>query len=135
MPYFKGIISELGFKRKDIAFEQPKRRAGKSSYNLFRYYDVAMLGFTSYTKAGLRLASITGFIFAVFSFIVAIVYLVYKIFFWLDFSVGIAPLVIGIFFLGSIQLVFLGFIGEYIMAINTRVMKRPLVVEEERVNL
>jgi len=135
IPYFRGIISELGYKRKDIVFEQPKRRAGKSSYNLFKYYDDAMLGFTSYTKAGLRLASIAGFIFAVFSFFVAIVYLVYKIFFWQDFSVGIAPLVIGIFFLGSIQLIFLGFIGEYIMAINTRVMNRPLVVEEERVNL
>jgi glycosyltransferase involved in cell wall biosynthesis len=134
MPYFRGIISELGYKRKDITFEQPKRRAGKSSYSLFRYYDEAMLGFTSYTKAGLRLASITGFICAIFSFIVAMVYFVFKIFFWQNFSLGIAPLIIGIFFLGSIQLVFLGFIGEYIMAINTRVMKRPLVVEEERVN-
>jgi len=134
MPYFRGIISELGYERKDIKFEQPKRRAGKSSYNLFRYYDEAMLGFTSYTKAGLRLASITGFVFAVFSFFVAIVYLIYKFLFWQDFSVGIAPLVIGIFFLGSIQLFFLGFIGEYIMAINTRVMNRPLVVEEERIN-
>ncbi|MCL2283140.1 MAG: glycosyltransferase family 2 protein [Fibromonadales bacterium] len=134
MPYFRGIISELGYERKDIEFEQPKRRAGKSSYNLFRYYDDAMLGFTSYTKAGLRLASITGFIFAVFSFLIAIVYLVYKILFWQNFSVGIAPLVIGIFFLGSIQLIFLGIIGEYLMAINTRVMNRPLVVEEERIN-
>jgi glycosyltransferase involved in cell wall biosynthesis len=135
MPYFRGIVSELGYKRKDIVFEQPKRRAGKSYYSLFKYYDEAMLGFTSYTKAVLRIASIIGFIFAVFSFFVAIVYLVYKIFFWQDFSVGIAPLVIGIFFLGSIQLLFLGFIGEYIMAINTRVMNRPLVVEEERINL
>jgi len=134
MPYGRGIVSELGYKRKDISFEQPERRAGKSSYNLFKYYDEAMLGFTSYTKAGLRLASITGFVFAVFSFFVAIVYLVYKFLFWQNFSVGIAPLVIGIFFLGSIQLFFLGFIGEYIMAINTRVMNRPLVVEEERVN-
>jgi glycosyltransferase involved in cell wall biosynthesis len=134
MPYFRGIVSELGFKRKDIAFEQPKRRSGKSSYSFFKYYEDAMLGFTSYTKAGLRLASIIGFIFAIFSFIIAIVYLVYKILFWQNFNIGIAPLVIGIFFLGSIQLFFLGFIGEYIMAINTRVMKRPLVVEEERIN-
>jgi glycosyltransferase involved in cell wall biosynthesis len=134
LPYSRGIVSELGYKRKDIQFEQPKRRAGKSSYNLFRYYDEAMLGFTSYTKAGLRLASITGFIFSIFSFFIAIVYLVYKILFWQNFSVGIAPLVIGIFFLGSVQLLFLGFIGEYIMAINTRVMNRPLVVEEERIN-
>jgi glycosyltransferase involved in cell wall biosynthesis len=134
MPYGRGIISELGYKRKDILFEQPKRRAGKSSYNLFRYYDEAMLGFTSYTKAGLRLASIIGFICAIFSFLIAIVYLVYKILYWQNFSVGIAPLVIGIFFLGSIQLLFLGFIGEYIMAINTRVMNRPLVIEEERIN-
>jgi len=134
MPYGRGIISELGYKRKDILFEQPKRRAGKSSYNLFRYYDEAMLGFTSYTKAGLRLASITGFICAIFSFLIAIAYLVYKILYWQNFSVGIAPLVIGIFFLGSVQLLFLGFIGEYIMAINTRVMNRPLVIEEERIN-
>ena len=134
MPYGKGIVSELGYKRKDIPFEQPKRRAGKSSYNLFRYYDIAMLGFTSYTKTGLRLASITGFIFSILSFLIAIAYLIYKILYWQWFSVGIAPLVIGIFFLGSIQLFFLGFIGEYIMAINTRVMNRPLVVEEDRVN-
>jgi glycosyltransferase involved in cell wall biosynthesis len=134
MPYNKGIICELGYKRKDIAFEQPKRRAGKSSYSFFKYYDEAMLGFTSYTKVGLRLASIIGFIFAVLSFMIAIVYLVYKILFWQYFSIGIAPLVIGIFFLGSIQLFFLGFIGEYIMAINIRVMNRPLVVEEERIN-
>ena len=134
MPYNKGIICELGHKRKDIPFEQPKRKTGKSSYSFFKYYDEAMLGFTSYTKVGLRLASITGFIFAVFSFFIAIVYLIYKFLFWQDFSLGIAPLVIGIFFLGSIQLFFLGFIGEYIMAINIRVMNRPLVVEEERIN-
>lgn len=134
--YNRGVISELGFKRKDIPFEQPKRKAGKSSNNLYTLYDLAMLGFTSYTKIGLRIASISGFIMGFLSFLVGLGYFIYKLLHWDRFDIGIAPLVIGMFLLGSVQLFFIGFIGEYVMAINTRLRLRdyPLVIEEERIN-
>jgi len=134
IPFFRGIVAELGYNRKDIEYEQQKRRAGKTKNNWYTLYDAAMLSFTSYTKIGLRIATIIGFIAAGLTFIVALVYLVYKLLFWNSFSAGIAPLVIGVFFLGSLQLFFIGFIGEYIMSINTRIMNRPLVIEEERIN-
>ena len=133
-PFLRGIVTELGFKRKDIAYEQQKRAAGKSKFNWYTLYDAAMLSFTSYTKIGLRFATIIGFITAFFSFAVGIVYLVMKLFRWDLFPAGNAPTTIGVFLLGGMQLFFIGFIGEYIMAINTRVMNRPLVVEEERIN-
>jgi glycosyltransferase involved in cell wall biosynthesis len=134
IPFLRGIVAELGFKRKEINYEQQKRRAGKTKNNWYTLYDAAMLSFTSYTKIGLRIATITGFIAAGLTFIVALVYFVYKLLYWDSFSAGIAPLVIGVFFLGSLQLFFIGFIGEYIMSINTRLMNRPLVIEEERIN-
>ena len=133
-PYFRGIISELGFSRVEIPYIQPKREKGKTKNNFYSLYDIAMLGFITHSKLPLRLASFIGFGIALLSFLVAIVYLVYKLIFWNDFSVGIAPLVIGIFFLGGVQLFFLGIIGEYIGAIFTQVKKRPLVVEKERIN-
>jgi len=134
IPFFRGIVAELGYKRKDIEYEQQKRRAGKTKNNWYTLYDAAMLSFTSYTKIGLRIATIGGFIAAGLTFIVALVYFVYKLLYWDSFSAGIAPLVIGVFFLGSLQLFFIGFIGEYVMSINNRVMNRPLVIEEERIN-
>jgi len=134
VPFFRGIVAELGYKRKDIEYEQQKRRAGKTKNNWYSLYDAAMLSFTSYTKIGLRIATIGGFIAAGFTFIVALVYFIYKLLYWDSLSAGIAPLVIGVFFLGSIQLFFIGFIGEYVMSINTRIMNRPLVIEEERIN-
>ena len=136
LPHFRGIVAELGFKRAEIAYEQPKRKAGKSKNNWYTLYDLAMLSFTSYTKTGLRFATIAGFIMGGLTFLVSLVYLVYKLLYWDSFSAGIAPLVIGVFFIGSMQLFFIGFIGEYVMAINTRVrlMNRPLVIEEERIN-
>jgi len=133
-PWIRGIVAELGFKRKEISYEQQKRKAGKSKNNWYTLYDFAMLSFTTYTKVGLRIATIAGFVIAGLTFIVALVYFIYKLLYWDSFSAGIAPLVIGVFFLGSLQLFFIGFIGEYVMSINTRLMNRPLVIEEERIN-
>ncbi|MBS5283897.1 MAG: glycosyltransferase family 2 protein [Clostridiales bacterium] len=133
-PFLRGIVAELGYKRKEIPYEQPKRRAGKTHNNFYRLYDAAMLSVTSYTKAGLRLATIFGSICAVLSMLVALVYLVMKLIWWDRFPAGMAPMLIGMLFLGSVQLFFIGFLGEYIMSINQRVMKRPLVIEEERIN-
>ena len=133
-PFLRGIVAELGYRRKEIPYEQPRRRAGKTHNNFYRLYDAAMLSVTSYTKAGLRLATIFGSICAVVSMIIALVYLVMKLIWWDRFPAGMAPMLIGMLFLGSVPLFFIGFLGEYIMSINQRVMKRPLVIEEERIN-
>ena len=133
-PFMRGLVAELGSERKEIEYEQPKRRAGKTHNNFFTLYDAAMLSFTSYTKSGLRIATFAGFIIAFLSFIFGMVYLVLKLLFWNSFTAGYAPMMISVFFLGGLLLSFLGFLGEYVMAINIRVMNRPLVVEEERIN-
>ena len=133
-PFLRGIVAELGYKRVNINYRQARRKAGKTHNNWYSLFDAAMLSFTSYTKVGLRFATIGGFIISFLSFIVAIVYGVYKLTHWNSFSAGIAPLIIGVFFLGSLQLFFIGFVGEYIMSINNRIMNRPLVIEEERIN-
>ena len=133
-PFLRGIVAELGFKRKDIPYEQQKRKAGKTHNNWATLYDAAMLSFTSYTKTGLRVATIGGFMVALISLVIAIVYFVMKLTHWEAFPLGIAPAVIGIFFFGSLQLFFIGLLGEYVMSINKRVMNRPLVIEEERRN-
>ncbi len=133
-PFLRGIVAELGFRRKDIPYEQQKRRAGKTSNNFLKLYDAAMLSFTSYTKIGLRVSTFIGFGVAMLSFLIALVYLILKIVFWETFVAGTAPILIGMFFLGAVQLIFMGLMGEYILSINQRVMKRPLVIEEERIN-
>ena len=133
-PFLRGIVAELGYKRKEIPYEQPKRRAGKTHNNFYRLYDAAMLSVTSYTKAGLRLATFVGAISAFLSMVVAIVYLVMKLVWWDRFPAGMAPMLIGMLFLGSVQIFFIGMVGEYVLSINQRVMHRPLVVEEERLN-
>ena len=133
-PFLRGIVAELGFQRKEIPYEQPKRRAGESHNNFYTLYDAAMLSFTSYTKAGLRLATFTGAIISALSFIIGIIYLILKIIYWDRYAAGTTPILIGMFFLGAIQLFFIGFLGEYILSINSRIMKRPLVVEEKRIN-
>jgi glycosyltransferase involved in cell wall biosynthesis len=133
-PFMRGIVAELGFKRKEVTYNQPKRKAGKTHNNWYTLYDGVMLSFTTYTKIGLRIATILGFILSSIAMIVALVYLVLKLINWSNFTAGMAPAVIGMFFLGSVQLLFIGFIGEYIMSINTRLMNRPLVIEEERIN-
>lgn len=133
-PFLRGIVAELGSKRKDIPYQQAKRRAGKTSNNFYKLYDAAMLSFTSYTKIGLRFATILGFISSGFSMLIALIYLILKLIYWETFPMGTAPILIGVFLIGSIQLFFIGLLGEYIMNINTRIMKRPLVIEEKRLN-
>lgn len=134
MPYLRGIIAELGFEYKAIPYEQPKRRAGKSKNNFYSLYDYAMIGITSYSKVVMRMATFLGFMVAGLSFAAGIVYFILKLMYWDRFSAGVAPMLIGVFFLGSLQLFFIGFLGEYVLSINTRVLDRPLVVEEERLN-
>ena len=131
---FIAKIRELGYKIKIIPYQQKQRRAGKSKNNFSSLFDLAMLSFTSYTKIGLRLASFLGVLVAGFSFMVALIYFILKLIYWDTFLAGTAPILIGMFFLGAVQLIFLGLIGEYILSINARVMKRPLVIEEERIN-
>ncbi len=133
-PFFRGIVAELGYERKEIKYTQRKRKSGKTKNNLYTLFDYAMLSFTSYTKFGLRLATFGGIIVSILSFIIGVVYLVLKLLYWDRFSAGLAPMLIGTFFLGAIQLFFIGFLGEYIMAINERVKHRPLVIEEKRIN-
>lgn len=133
-PFIRGIVAELGYKRKDIEYTQQKRAAGKTHNNFFTLYDAAMLSFTSYTKAGLRIATFVGFSAAILSFLVGILYLTMKLVWWDRFPGGTAPTIIILSFLCSLQLFFLGFLGEYIMNMNARLMNRPLVVEEERLN-
>lgn len=133
-PFLRGIVAELGYKIAIIPYEQQKRRAGKTKNNWATLYDAAMLSFTSYTKVGLRMATFVGFTIAVISAIIAIIYLVMKLVLWDRFVAGTAPILIGMFLLGAVQLLFLGLIGEYILSINQRMMNRPLVIEEERLN-
>lgn len=133
-PFLRGVVAELGYKISFVPYEQQKRRAGKTKNNFMSLYDAAMLSFTSYTKIGLRMATFVGFGIAIFSIIVAMIYLVLKLLFWDTFVAGTAPILIGMCLLGAVQLVFLGLIGEYILGINQRVMNRPLVIEEERIN-
>lgn len=133
-PFLRGIVAELGFRRKEIPYEQPLRRAGTTSNNFYKLYDAAMLSITSYTKVGLRLATVFGSICSAISIAVAFVYLVMKLMYWDRFPAGMAPLLIGMCFLGSVQIFFIGLVGEYILSINSRIMKRPLVIEEERIN-
>ncbi len=133
-PLMRGLVAELGYKRKFIEYEQPLRRSGKTHNNFYTLYDVAMLSITSYTKIGLRLAVFAGVISGFFSMLIGVIYLILKLMYWNRFPAGTAPMLIGMMFLGAIQLFFIGLIGEYIMSINTRVMKRPLVIEEQRIN-
>ena len=134
-PYLRGIVAELGFERKEIPFTQPKRERGKSSNNWYRLYDGAMLGITSYTKIGLRFATILGFMVSFLSVLIAFIYLILKLCMWNSFQAGIAPLIIGVFLLGGLQIFFIGFLGEYILKMNQRIMHRPLVVVEEKINM
>ena len=136
IPFLRGIVAEYGagFNMIEIEYEQAKRRAGKTHNNFYSLYDAAMLSFTSYTKVGLRLATLMGFVVGFISFVVAIVYLILKLLHWDNFQAGYAPMIIGIFLLGSIQLFFIGVLGEYVLNINTRIIHRPIVIEEKRIN-
>ncbi len=135
-PYFRGLIPEFGLQRCDIEYVQPKRKEGKSGQSFITLYDMAMLGFVNYSKIPLRMASFTGFSIAILSFLIAFGYLIYKLLFWQEFKLGLAPLVIGLFFFSSVQLIFIGIIGEYVGSILTQIQQkeRPLVIEQERIN-
>ena len=130
IPFIRGIVAEFGYKRKEIEYEQPKRRAGKTHNNWYSLYDAAMLSITSYTKVGLRLATFGGFICSGLCFLSGLIYLILKLLFWNKFSVGIAPIIIGTFFIGSVQLFFIALLGQHIMNINQRIMNRALVIDE-----
>jgi glycosyltransferase involved in cell wall biosynthesis len=133
-PYFRGIIAETGLPTAEVHYHQPARKRGITKNNFYTLYDLAVLGITNHSKIPLRLATMSGFLMSLVSLIVGIVYLVYKLLFWQQFPAGTAPLVIGLFFFASVQLFFIGILGEYIGSIHTQVLKRPLVVEKERIN-
>lgn len=133
-PYFRGLISEIGFKRTEVPYVQAARKHGKTKNNFFTLYDMAMTGFVNHTKLPLRMAAFAGFFLALMSFLVAIIYFICKLLFWETFSLGLAPIAIGLFFFSSVQLIFIGIIGEYISAIWIQVKNKPLVIEEERIN-
>jgi glycosyltransferase involved in cell wall biosynthesis len=133
-PYFRGLIADIGFEAAKIEFVQPPRRSGITKNNFYTLFDIAMLGFTNNTKIPLRLATMLGFLISAVSFIIGLFYLIYKLINWQGFEVGLAPLVVGLFFIGGVLLLFLGILGEYIGAIYTQVLHRPLVIEKERIN-
>jgi glycosyltransferase involved in cell wall biosynthesis len=133
-PYFRGMLSEIGLPHCEIRYTQPRRKRGVTKNNLYTLVDMAMLGVTNLSKVPLRLVIFFGFGTAMISSLVALGYLLYKLMYWDRFSVGMAPLVIGLFFLGSVQLIALGIVGEYVGAMHTQIMRRPLVIEQERIN-
>ncbi len=133
-PYFRGLIAELGFPSAKIFFKQPKRIRGVTANNFYSLYDIAMLGITSHSKVPLRIATMLGFGMSLISLGVSIIYLIAKLIYWKSFAMGLAPLILGVFFFASVQLFFIGIIGEYVGFIYTQVLKRPLVVEMERIN-
>lgn len=133
-PYFRGLVSDFGYEHAVIDYVQPARTRGKTKNDFFSLYDIAMLGITNHSKVPLRLATMAGFAISILSLLVAFGYLVAKLMFWDQLQLGLAPLLIGIYFFGAVQLFFIGVLGEYIGAIHTQVHKRPLVVERERIN-
>lgn len=133
-PYFRGIIAEISLPKKLLYFDQPTRKRGITKNNWYILYDIALLGIVSTSKVPLRIATISGFLGAAISFVVGFVYLLLKIVFWQRFTVGVAPMLIGMFFMFSVECVFLGLLGEYVGAIYTRVQQRPYAIEQERIN-
>ena len=135
LPYLRGLVAEIGYERVEVEYEQEKRKKGKTTFNFMRYYDVAMLGLTSSSKAIMRMATFLGMGLSGICLLLAIVTLVLKIINWNYFDVGTAAIIIGIFFVGGVQTFFLGFLGEYIANINIRTMQHPVVVEDRRINM
>jgi polyisoprenyl-phosphate glycosyltransferase len=133
-PYFRGLVAEIGFEVARIPYDQPGRTRGITKSNFYTLYDLAMLGITSHSKIPIRLATMAGFALSIISFLISLTYLVLKLILWDRFQLGTAPLLIGVFFFGSVQIFFIGLIGEYVASIHTQVLRRPLVIERERVN-
>ncbi len=133
-PYFRGMVAEVGFPIKQIAYGQKRRMRGITKNNFYTLYDMAMLGITNLSKVPLRMVTFGGFVFAAISLILGMIYLLAKLIFWSHFELGLAPTMIGLFFLGSVQLIAIGIIGEYVGSIHTIVQNRPLVTEKERIN-
>jgi hypothetical protein len=133
-PYFRGLIADLGYEAATIPFTQPRRKRGITKNNFYTLYDLAMLGVTNHSKVPLRMATMAGFALSAISLLIALGYLVAKLLFWSEFALGTAPILIGFFFFMSVQLFFIGMIGEYVGAIHTQVQKRPHVIEKERLN-
>lgn len=133
-PYFRGLICDLGYRRTEITYTQPARWQGVTKNNFYTLYDMAMLGITNHSKVPLRLATMAGFVLSLLALLVAVVYLAMKLMFWDTFELGLAPLVIGVYFFGCVQLFFIGIVGEYVGSIHTQVYHRPLVIEKERIN-
>jgi glycosyltransferase involved in cell wall biosynthesis len=133
-PYFRGLIADVGFDIAEIPYNQPARQRGITKNNFYTLYDMGMLGITSHSKIPIRLATMAGFALSLISFTISMVFIILKLVFWNQFTLGMAPILVGLFFFSSVQLFFIGLLGEYIASIHTRVVKRPLVVEKERVN-
>jgi polyisoprenyl-phosphate glycosyltransferase len=133
-PYFRGMIAEIGFAHLELPYHQPARKHGITAHNFYSLYDMAMLGITNLSKVPLRVAVFAGFAGSMLSVLISLAYMLYKFIFWNNFSVGIAPLVIGGFLFSSLQLLFLGILGEYVGAIHTMVQRRPFVIEQDRIN-
>jgi glycosyltransferase involved in cell wall biosynthesis len=133
-PYFRGLIADIGYDIGRIEYTQPARKKGFTKNNFYTLYDIAMLGITNHSKVPLRLATMLGFLVSLGSILCAGVFFVLKLVFWNSFDMGIAPLIIGLFFFSAVQLFFIGIIGEYVGSIHTQVLKRPRVIEKERIN-
>lgn len=133
-PYFRGLVSEVGFKIAEVPYHQPRRKRGITKNNFYSLYDLAMLGITSHSKLPLRIATMSGFVMAAASFSLGIIFLLIKLLFWTHLALGSIPLIISLFFFGSVQMFFIGLLGEYVLSIHTQVQRRPLVVVEEKIN-
>jgi len=133
-PYFRGLINEIGIEIKTIKFNQPQRKYGVTKNNFSTLYDIAMLGVVKHSRKPLRFMVLIGFLSSAISLMVALFYLIYKLLFWNSFSLGLAPIIIGIFIVSSIQITLLGLVGEYIGIILLHQRNLPLVIEKERIN-
>lgn len=133
-PFLRGLVAEIGYPIVRVPYRQARRAQGKSKISTYQLFDVALQGIISHSKVPLRIATLTGVATAVLSMFVGLCYLLAKLIWWENFNLGIAPLVIGFFFLSAVQLIFVGVVGEYVGAIYTYVKNRPLVIEAERLN-
>lgn len=133
-PYFRGLICEIGYARAEVPFDKPRRKRGLSKGTFFVYLDSALLGIVNHTKAPLRLATVIGGCMSGLSFLTGTYYIVRKLMAWSEFQMGIAPLAIGLFFFLGMLFLLVGLLGEYVGLLVTHTVRRPMVVEHERIN-